>query len=357
MRTPFQALLPPGTPTLLPAQAAALWKVAVGAVASTAGAQLAGLMNANAPTTQVGTQLRKLNPTTRQFTDITADNVTDIEALKPTINHAYEVGYKALIGGRFQLSVDGWYERRRNFVGPLIVESPTVFLDRASTIAYLTTLFTGASVPNAAIVAQQIGTGMAGVSAATSVATTGVPLATIVPTNTLLTERPDIFLTYRNFGKVELYGADLAVDMVAGNHLTLAGSYSMTNKDYFPRETGSGDPSDIALNATKSKGSLTVGWRDDPNGWSAEARMRAVKGFPVNSGVYVSAPDPDNPGKLLPTDSYEVFDAQFVWKPRIGARNMQISANLQNVLNKHYSTFVGVPNLGRLLLTKVTYTF
>jgi hypothetical protein len=27
------------------------------------------------------------------------------------------------------------------------------------------------------------------------------------------------------------------------------------------------------------------------------------------------------------------------------------------VANKHYSTFVGVPNLGRLLLTKLSYTF
>jgi hypothetical protein len=30
---------------------------------------------------------------------------------------------------------------------------------------------------------------------------------------------------------------------------------------------------------------------------------------------------------------------------------------VQNLLNKHYSTFVGVPNLGRFLLTKASYTF
>jgi len=358
MQTPFQPLLPAGTPQLLPANAALLWGVAVTAVSASAGPQLTALMRTNAPTTQVGTQLRLLNPTTRQFIDISnpQDQVRDIARLEPTINHQLEAGYKALIGGRFQISADAWYEHKRNFTGPLIVESPTVFLDRATTIAYLTGLFTQAGVPNAAATAAALGTGMAGLSAATSVATTGVPLATVVPTNTPLTARPDIFLTYRNFGEVDLWGADLAMDFVAGSHLMLAGSYSFVNKDFFSKTEVDG-PTDIALNASKSKGSLTVGWRDDPNGWSAETRFRAVKGFPVNSGVYVSAPDPDDPNRLLPTDSYGVLDLQGTWKPPIGARNMLLSVNVQNLLNKHYSTFVGVPNLGRFLLTKASYTF
>jgi iron complex outermembrane receptor protein len=357
MRTPFAPLLPPSTPALLPANAALLWQVAVNAVSAAAGPQLTALMRSAPPTTQVGTQLRKLNPTTSQFIDITPDRVTDIAPLKPEITHQVEAGYKALIAGKFQISVDGWYEHKRNFVGPLIVEAPTVFLDRATTITYLTALFTQAGVPNPQATATAIGTGMAGLSAATSVATTGVPLATVVPTNTSLTARPDIFLTYRNFGSVDLWGSDLALDYVVGRHLALSGSYSFVNKDFFARDSAKGDPSDIALNASKSKGSLTGAWRDDPHGWSAELRFRALKGFPVNSGVYVSAPDPANPGKLLPTDSYGVVDVQGTWRPPFGARDLMVSGSLQNLFNKHYATFVGVPNLGRLFLTKLTYSF
>jgi outer membrane receptor for ferrienterochelin and colicins len=197
---------------------------------------------------------------------------------------------------------------------------------------------------------------MAGLSAATSLATTGVPLGTVIPTNSPLTARPDIFLAARNFGEVDLWGADLALDIVVGSHLTLAGTHSFVNKDFFSRTEVDG-PTDIALNASKSKGSVTVGWRDDLGGWSAETRFRAVKGFPASSGVYVSAPDPDNPGSLLPTDSYGVMDVHGTWKPPLGARNMLISLNVQNLFNKHYSTFVGLPNLGRFLLTKVSYTY
>lgn len=353
MRTPFNPAA-----GAIPARAAPLWAAAVQAVSASVGPQLTALMLSAPPTsTQVGTQLRLLNPTTAQFVDIDPTQVADIAALKPTISHQIEVGYKALIGGRFQISVDAWHERKRNFTGPLIVESPSVFLDRTTTIAYLTALFTQAGVPNAAATAAQVGTGMAGLSAATSAATTGIPLGTVVPTNTPLTARPDIFLTYRNFGKVSLWGADLAMDMVFGKHFSLAGGYSFVNKDFFPKAELGNAPTDIALNASKSKGSVTMAWRDDPNGWSVEGRLRAVKGFPINSGVYVSAPDPSNPGKLLPSDSYGVVDVQGTWRPSFGARNLLVSASLQNIANKHYATFVGVPNLGRLFLTKLTYTF
>lgn len=369
MRTPFQPLLPPGTPEVLPANAALLWGAAVEAIrpslVATLGAQqgnaIANTMRDNAPTNQVSTQLRRLNPTTQQFVDITPDQVADIEPIKPTINTALEVGYKALIGNKFQISADAWWENKKNFVGPLIVESPTVFLDRTSTITYLAGLFQtrlGMPAAQAQATATQIGTGMAGVSAAPSRETTGVPLATVVPTNTPLTARPDIFLTYRNFGEVDLYGADLAVDYVFNSHLSASGSYSWVNKDYFPRgDIEGGAPTDIALNATKNKASVTVMWRHDPAGWSAEGRFRYVQGFPINSGVYVSAPDPDDPSKLLPTDSYGVFDVQGTWRPPVGNRKLLISLNVQNLFNKKYATFVGVPSLGAVAITKVSYTF
>jgi iron complex outermembrane receptor protein len=353
MRSPFV----PQSPEM-PAQAALLWAAAVQAVSAAAGPQLTGLMAGNAPTTQVSTQLRLLNPTTGQFLDISETQVQDIERLKPTITHSIEGGWKGrLADGRLQLSVDGWYERKRNFVGPLIVESPTVFLDRSSTIAYLTALFTVAGVPNAAATAGAIGTGMAGLSGGTVQAgTTGVPLATVVPNNTPLTAQSDIFLAYRNFGEVELYGSDLAFDWMATSSISFAGSLSLVNKDFFTADEADG-PTNVALNATKTKGTLSAAWRDVFGRGGAEVRFRSVKGFPINSGVYVSEPDPEDPDRLLPIDGWTVVDLQGNWKLPLAARSIGIAATVQNVFNKKYSTFVGVPRLGRLLLTKLTYTF
>lgn len=353
MRTPFNPAA-----GVLPANAALLWSAAVAAVcAGTAipGEVCQATSGAPAPTS-VGTQLRLLNPTTHQFVDLSPDLVTDIAPIKPTISSEIEIGYKALVGRKFQVSVDAWYEHKEDVGGPFVVGSPSVFLDRNTTIAYLTDVYTQAGIPDPAQVAAQVGTAMAGLSAATSLETIGVPLGTVVPTNTPLTARPDLFLSYRNFGTLNLWGADLALDYVVNTHLALSGSYSFVNRDFFPRAEVNG-PIAVALNASKSKGSLTAAWRDDPRGWAAELRFRAVKGFPVNSGVYLSAPDPNDPNKLIPTDSYGVFDVQGTWRPPVGARNMLISANVQNLLNQRYATFVGVPKLGRLLVTKLSYTF
>jgi outer membrane receptor for ferrienterochelin and colicins len=358
MRTPFPV---PGNDQAFPAQAALFWAVAVGAVSPNLPANLRALLQGTpAPSpAQVGTQLRTLNTTSRVFIDSDPSDVRDIERLAPTITHSIEAGWKGLMaGGRLQLSVDGWYERKRNFVGPLIVESPNVFLDRTQTIAYLTAAWTpilGAA--GAAQAAGAVGTGMAGLSGGTQAAgTSGVPLGTVVPTNTPLSAQPDIFLTYRNFGEVELYGTDLAFDVMATSSISFSGSLSLVNKDFFTAEEADG-PTNVALNATKTKGTISAAWRDVFGRGGAEIRARSVKGFPVNSGVYVSEQDPDDPEKLLPIEGWTVVDLQGNWKLPLASRSIGIAATVQNVFNKKYSTFVGVPRLGRVLLTKLTYTF
>ena len=183
-----------------------------------------------------------------------------------------------------------------------------------------------------------------------------MPLGTIVPTNTPLSAQPDIFLTYRNFGEVELYGTDLAFDVMATSSISFSGSLSLVNKDFFTAEEAEG-PTNVALNATKTKGTLSAAWRDVFGRGGAEIRARSVKGFPINSGVYVSEQDPDDPEKLLPIEGWTVVDLQGNWKLPLVSRSIGIAATVQNVFNKKYSTFVGVPRLGRVLLTKLTYTF
>ncbi len=351
MRSPFDP-----SNTLLPASANLLWSAAVAAVLPTLqqiNPQLAGALQA-IPTpsaAQVGTTLRTLNPTTASFTEINPDNVTDIQTLKPSITNTVELGYKLAKGRKASFSVSGYYEHRENFIGPLIVETPNVFLDPTSLASYLGAALAQVGVPAAQIPAavQAIAGGMA-----------KVPLATVVPNQAgtggsrdALVNDSDLFLTYRNFGTVDLFGADLALDYAFNDRFSFSGTYSWVNKDLFTA-ADVGGPTDIALNASKSHGSAAFRYRNDVAGWGAEVRVRAVKGFPVNSGVYVSE---SKNGILQPTDSYGVLDLQASWRPPVGVRNMLISATMTNVLNHAYATFVGVPKLGRLLLTKVSYTF
>jgi outer membrane receptor protein involved in Fe transport len=36
---------------------------------------------------------------------------------------------------------------------------------------------------------------------------------------------------------------------------------------------------------------------------------------------------------------------------------MMATLSIQNLLNRNYQTFVGLPQLGRLVMTRLTYTF
>ena len=330
MRTPLAAI--PGTtadPTqYLEADATLRWRSAL-EIAIAANPALAGLRALPAPTkAAVGTVLRVLDLTTKAFTGapVTASQVTDIEGLKPSLVNALEGGYKGVIGGRMQLSVDVWHENRRNFVGPALVETPNVFLDSATTARYL-----GAVLPPAN--AQAVAGGMA-----------KIPLGTVSP-DTRLTNSPDVIVTYRNYGKLDVTGADLASEILLDRGYSVAGNYSWVNKDLFSK-TQVGGLSDVTLNAPANKASVAFRYNNNtpqPYGW--ELRGRYVAGFPVASGVYNGA-----------VETYTLFDANLAFRVPT-SKDLTLSISGQNLLDKRHQEFVGVPALGRFFMTQLRYAF
>src|SRR5690606_17337441 len=66
-----------------------------------------------------------LNLTTLSIDRLTND-VVDIAPLRQTVSQTFEVGYKGLLGEKVLLGVDAYYVTKRDFIGPLVVESPFV---------------------------------------------------------------------------------------------------------------------------------------------------------------------------------------------------------------------------------------
>lgn len=356
MRSPW-----PGAPTTaLPAQAATLWPVARGIVLlqlaanptlpAPAKAAIAAALNAMNPTaSQVSSAFRSLNATTGQFEPTTADAVQDIDQIQAEISQVLEAGYNGIINDRLRLSAAVWYEKKRDFVGPLIVESPNVFLDPATTGAFF------AGSPAWQALAQQLIPliGAAAFQQLTTQVVTGmvsVPLATVVP-DSPLTQTGDMFLTYRNFGELDLWGTDLGFDYLFSDRFSVSGMWSHVSDDFFSANEVQG-PTDVALNASSEKVAVTGRFRQGLYGWAAEAGVRYTKGFPVNSGVYVTELNPDGTRKSLP--DWTVVDAQVGYRFKFG---LMASLVAQNLFNENYATFVGIPQLGRLILTKLQYEF
>lgn len=375
MKSPFN---PAGKGAFTPANAALYYKAAVAAAAAggmgksvtaaltpsfgaaTAAALSGVVMNTLAglqpSPTQVGTKLRVLNPTTARFTDVSSGDVRDIDQIQPTLTTSWEAGWKGQIGKKFYGTVDWWYSERTDFVGPLIVETPNVFLDAASLAGYigpnlvpaltaaLTPALGAAAGPTATALATQLAPTLAGgLGGVSGSSTTGVPLGVVNPDHPLAGST-DIVLAYRNFGRVRVSGVDMSGTYMLADRLSLYGTYSWVSKDFFSRAQVGG-VSDIALNAPHKKSTVAVRWRDDAKGFSAEARFRHSAAFPGNSGVYVG-----------PVRAYNLYDAQMTFRPTFLGGAM-LSVMGQNVLGTKHTEFVGGAPLGRLVITRIQYAF
>jgi len=318
----------PFTSGQLPLDATLLWPAVV-QIMQLNGVDISAIP---APTSKdVRTILRMLDPAAGVFRPSAAPT-SDIAALKPTITNTIEGGYKGLIDGRLLFEANVYATRRENFRGPLAVETPNAFLSTADLAAYF-----GKFMPAAQ--AGQLAAGIGGIDASTQAP--GIPLGTIAPTGPL--GGSDIVLTYRNFGRVDYWGTDLSLQWAATNHVSIASSYSYTSDDFFPSKSA-GEP-DLAMNAPRHKGLVSVRWREPSHDASAELRTRFVGSFRMIDGVW----NGNVPG-------FAVADAE-IGAAIPGYRSARVTLSVENLTDDRHSEFVAAPVLGRLLMTRLEYRF
>jgi iron complex outermembrane receptor protein len=91
-----------------------------------------------------------------------------------------------------------------------------------------------------------------------------------------------------------------------------------------------------------------------------------MDGFPVNSGVYSSYgtfPNPNGIGAAFPAYTYGtvpvnmLVDAGVNYRFLLGGRNALWSLTVTNALNNERATFPGVPEIGRMAITRLQYSF
>ena len=281
----------------------------------------------------LGTVLRRLDLDAQGFP--LDDGPTNVDPLESTINTTYEAGYKGLLGNRVRLAADVYFANIQNFVGPLRIETPNLFLEPQAIGTFV--LQRLASLIQAGVIteatARLIGETLA-----------QVPIGTVVPDQV---EDHNMIVTYRNFGKVDYWGADLAAEILVSDRLRIRANYSMQSDDCFGDNEGGAclGVHDIALNAPKAKGSVGFTFDDRAAGLSLQGRVRMTGGFPMNSGAYRGT-----------VEAYQVVDASIGYRlPFQPGTHVSLTAN--NVLGNMHREFVGAPEVGRLLLLRVRHDF
>ena len=330
----------PVVETLLP-QVAHLLPPELAPLLPTLGAML---MNPGANDPQLGTLFRRFDVAAAgagaadPFVTLNGPSVVNIPDVLPTIYNSFEVGYKGLIEDRVLLAADVYRTRIENFVGSLRAETPNVFFDPASVRAFvlgrLDPLIKAGVIPPA-LVEGPLATAIATIAS--------VPLGTVVPDEH---STHDLLLTYRNFGDVWYSGADLALEVLLSDQLSLNGNFSWKSAECFNSDDDDcSDIDDIALNAPSHNGSFGLTYANQGTGFSAQGRVRMTAGFPINSGAYI--------GEI---DGYRVVDASLSYRlPFQTGTTLSVTAN--NVLDSNHQEFVGAAPLGRFVMFRVRHDF
>lgn len=306
----------------------------------------------------VGTVLRNLGDPTV----LDPAKVTDLDPLKASFNNTYEVGYKGIGGGRFRFDVASWYQTRGDVATPATIATPNAFMVPASLAGYMqpriSTILQNAGF--SAAQANGVATAMAnGLSASFA----PVPMGTVTFDNARLAPGADVLATYRRIEKeVELWGADMALDYLLTETVTLAGTYGYASKVVFDDVVDQRN-APFTLNAPGHKASLAARYASAQRRWGGELRGRYLDGFPVNSGVYSSYGTFASPNPGQPAYSYEpvpvnmLMDASVNYRFNLGGRRALWALTVTNLLNNERPTFAGVPAIGRLAITRLQYSF
>ena len=320
---------------------------------------LNGSLGLTAATSPGATVLGIPDASDRGFREVTGP--IDIDPLSQTTTQTVEVGYKGLINNRVLIAIDGYYSNKKNFTGPLLIESPLVYtqagqLSQDVGLA-LGTMF--ATTQDPAIGQLLQGLGLTGLDPATVAAVLGglvggslddTQVAAVQPDQSVLPEADantvGAFLGYRNFGNINYWGVDASLQILASDELSLFGNLSIVSDDFFDNEELDEANTDLslALNAPTFKAKFGGNYQLD-SGLSVNASARYVEGFPVLSGPYVGD-----------VDSYFLVDLGAGYNFNQSVEGLRVDFSVQNVLNNEHREFIGAPELGRMGILRLTYT-
>jgi outer membrane receptor for ferrienterochelin and colicins len=301
---------------------------------------------------------RQGNPDAPAFLPVT--DVKDVTLTQPTITQTFEVGYKGIIGKKLVIAADFYRTKTENFVGPLAVETPNVFLEAGSLgQALAPALAQNLALPENAALAQAVDglddlppglvEGLAGngdgsgIDELTNLLAGGVaqiPFGTVTPEQAY--ETNDVILTYRNFGEVTLNGLDLNLAYYPTDEIRLSGNYSYVSDNFFANLDGIGD---IALNAPQHKAKFAAQIRLPEPGLLLGGQVRYNDAFPMNSGVYVGT-----------VESFTVLDLHLSYDLPV-RYDLQLRLKADNILDNRHREFVGAPEIGRLVYTELGVYF
>ncbi|MFZ9814453.1 MAG: TonB-dependent receptor [Candidatus Kapaibacteriota bacterium] len=317
-----------------------MWQAVTGVItANPALAPLKTLLTSLAPTA-IGGTIATLNPTTRQFIPMNPQDSLEVKKLRQTNTQTIELGYQGKLTDKLRVSLDVYHSTVTDFVSPLKVVTPNVFMNASEVVAHLKPKLKAALMQGGMPEAQADATANQVCGAYAQ-----VPIGTVSPNET--THKGDILLAYKNYGELSYFGSDAAFTYELSPEFAISGSASWINQNIFAGDDlGEGGGADtIALNAPQYKSALSVMHRNADLGLNVGLQWRWVDAFRMNSGVYVGD-----------VQAYHMLDLNLNYAiPSFQGLSFNLTAT--NLLDNKVQQFIGAAAIGRMVQGRFTYTF
>ncbi len=267
---------------------------------------------------QVATQLAALNPANlRSYLPLAPAEILDVAPPRRAIFQTVELGYDGTLAGRVLIAVDAYVNEVKDPMGPRVTATPNVFYDSTTLAAYLSSFRRDSAAQLAGKIAK-------------------IPVGTISPQEA--TDPIDILLVQSQGGAYTLWGADASLTAAIASRIELTGTYSWVSRNIVPGIPTAGT---IVLSVPRTKGAVTVRYRDEQTRLTAALEARAVGGFLARSGFIR--------GEIEP---YAVLDAHVGYRLPPTAR-ITLSVDAYNLLDHRHREFAGAPEIGRLVVSRV----
>lgn len=290
-------------------------------------------------------------------TAVAAANVADIAPLSASFNTTWELGWKGIVSSRLRVALDLWYQIRGDVGAPIGQINPQVYMDPKKLGPYLTNAIVQGleAAPYNESPAQAQATAAAAVPVLAPLMA-GLPQGTLAFTNTKLAPDQSIIASYTNGqGNIEVRGVDFAADYQLTDTWVVGATYSNLGQNVFPQIGGPGNP--LTSNSPKHRASGTGTYTNNATGWSFTGTVRYADAFPVNSGTYSSYdPNPAGGASYAPVPANTMIDLGASYRLPI-APDVTWSLYVSDLLDTRVATFAGVPEIGRLIATRVKYNF
>ncbi len=283
------------------------------------------------------------------------DGVDDIPKLEHPSNQTFELGYRGNVQNKLLISADIYYSNRKNFIAGNQIITPLVMVPGVENDFRETLLQAFRNNPDLQNlgytdqeIEQLVNTLIEVANSDPNLSLEELaknPVAIVQPKENSGPEHAgEALATTLNFGEVEYWGIDISANWYASDRLSLYGSLSFINKDFFSEEE-TGSEFSLATNAPKLKirGGMAY---NVPGGISLNAIVRYSDGFPMISGVFIGE-----------VESYLLVDAGVGYDLSQFLPGLRADVMVYNALNKLHREFAGAPKVGRMTVGRLTYHF